>query len=252
MEFTDTRLLRIGSHDATPGSTLYPSGAGFTVNLGNVMSQFQQEVIGYSIESVGFYNLAPNVDEGSNTIEISATIPQVDTYVVPVGQYTISELIDALNIAVAGDYVFSIVNERVTIAAGALIPLEVYGERFGNSDILATNLGFIPGILNAPTAPNSYNCGGKRVAFLHSASLAHNKYSVDAEGLPASFSCSFPINVPYGNFNLVYPNQYQQAGVWWDETFEVREIQIRLRDIRGRLLNLQGTEWFVTLRLFLQ
>lgn len=263
-DMLDSRLLRIGTHDATPGSILFPTGAGFTVNLENVNSEIQQSVIGYSVESVGFYNLAPNIDEGSRRLVISH-VGGPTVYTLPVGQVDLDELVLLLN-AASPNFVWSALGERLRIAPaiGVVGPILAWGEGYTDgvtdaSDQLATLLGLAPrgaaAIAVNPaitTLQNHFDLGGQRVAYLHAHTLAHNKYSFDGEGLSVSFSCSFPINVPYGNFCLVYPNQYQKAGVWWDQSHNIREIDLRLRSIRGDLLNLQGTEWFVTLRLFME
>jgi hypothetical protein len=264
----DTRLLRIGTHDADPSSILYPSGAGFKVNLGNVFNEMQQTVRGFSIESVGFYNLAPNIDSGKQRLVIEYGVgPTYLVVEIPAGQYEISELLTAINAQTNPGFVWTLSGERLQILADGTIvgPIYIWGDGFTSvpniapSDQLATILGFRRGVATElPVNPTPfitelhYDMGGERVAYLHSFTMAHNKYSFDGEGVAVSFSCSFPINVPYKNFNLVYPNQYQHSSIRWDEPHDLREIELRLRDSRGRLLNLQGTEWFVCLRLFMQ
>jgi hypothetical protein len=240
-----------------------------SINLENVVNDIQRTVIGYSIESVGFYNLDRNINLTRRrlVIKYGAGLTLSLVYELAVGQYTIEELVDALNAVAPGLFTWALVGERLVITPNVVVVGEivVWGEKYSDggataaSDELATILGFPPNIATpialdpvSTTVPYHYDCGGERVAFLHSYTLAHNKPSFDGEGLPVSFSCSFPISVPYGNFNLVYPNQYQKAAVWWDTPHEIREIELRLRTIRGALLDLQGTEWFVTLRLFMQ
>ena len=259
----DSRLIRIGLHDATLGSILQPTGAGFTVNLGNVLSQIQSLAMGYSVESVGFYNLMRNVQLGiSDQIEVS--IGFLDTVlVVAPGQYTLAELLVALqaqlDLVFLGDAVVSVnADGRIvfTYTGAQLPPWIIFGEGTGDSNQLASTLGFSQEITTLSptvvvTAENHYDLGGERVGFLHCQSLQHSKHSVDGDGRSLSFSASFPINAPYGAFNLVYPNQYETPCVSWDETHEIREIILRLRNIRGQLMNLQGTKWFVTLRVFI-
>lgn len=257
----DSRLLRISSHDAVSKS-VDASGAGFTVNLGNVLSQIQADVYGYSVESVGFSNIARNVQLNiSDRISMSVN-GFLTTLIIPPGQYTFSEFLVAFNNAdpsmVADEFPVGSGHIRITWLDG--LPRVFYGEGAQESNQLATMMGFLPKEqvnVSAVTGFTGYrltnhvNFGGERIAFLHSDSLTHNKHSIDGEGLALSFSCSFPITVPYGSFQLVYPNQYRSSVVTWDHTHEIREINLRLRNIRGHLMDLQGTEWFVVLRLFL-
>lgn len=276
---SDVRLLRIGSHDATIAS-LSDDGAAFEINLGNVMAQVGENVQGFSIESVGFYNLMPLINEGSHdTFFISVEnfnggIPLQIT--LTPGNYTPETLAAELNTQIS---VVNQVNLVVTInpltnrfvwTAG--VPgsnFTIYSEgvepdnldpnaitRSGNA--VLPILGFPPsqsswtsegGVL---TSPAHWDCGGQRVAYVHSSYLLHDRSSVDGEGFQMAAIVSCPINVTYGQFNTVYPNQYQVQSTSWQRNHQIRAINIRLRTIRGTLFNLQGTEWYVTLKLWIQ
>ncbi len=278
----DTRLLRIATHDASPGS-IDPDGfASFDIDLKNVMTQVH-DCVGFSVESVGFYNLQPNVSPGFQRLLIS-----VGGYlggaafivVVPTSNYDSVSFPLALTNAILSQTGLAVnINAVVTPSGGKLalsmtLPAlneftiwtegqvaDLYAPGFQGEvgDALATIMGF--GVSGNTisytsdtadlTSPFHVDLGGQRVAFLHSSYLIHDKSSIDGEGLTVSFFASLPINVPYEVFNLVYPNQYQNATTNWGKTHEIRNINLKLRTIRGDLLNVQGTEWFVTLRLFL-
>lgn len=260
----DSRLLRIGTHDAIRGSIL-EKGAGFTVNLGNVLSQIQANVYGFSIESCGFWNLARNVQTDQSD-KLHITVQDVSyTITVPQNQYKLETLLTVINAQILQTIPVSIIISETALDSGYLrfdtlvgTPISIHGENYLNStsNQLATNLGVpIGGTISTNTGtlffPNHCSCGGEHVAFLHSDTLVHNRHSVDGEGLPVSMVCSLPITEWYNSHNIVYPNQYKQSTVSWEQTYEIREIRLRLRNIRGQLLDLQGTEWWVVLRLFL-
>jgi hypothetical protein len=265
MDKTDTRLLRVGTHDALVGSVLFPSGAGFSIDLGNVINQIQSNVIGFSVESCGFYNVASNVYAPNNALYVQTNFGTATITIAP-GFYTDAQLLAALNaqltIVYAGDVVATLTAlpqqpRYVLTAAGVVTSIAVWGYGYStNNSRLSTQLGFTPNTVSSNgtlvlQAANCYDLRGEKVAYLHSDALHFNKHSIDGEGIPIAFSCSFPITVEYGEFNLSFPNQYQKATVQWDETHQVRDINFRLRNLFGELIDLQGTEWFVVLRLFL-
>ena len=263
----DTRLLRVHTSDAVPGS-VSENGAAFTINLGNVLSQIQADVYGYSVESVGFYNWAKNVQLNISD-RITTSYNNVFTeLVIPPGQYNFASALVALQAQVLAGYgaLVEVIEDplkpgHLQWKVGGNVTFIVYGNKLQNSNTLATLFGAIQRVtftivspmfvITTGTLPNHVDFGGERVAFLHSDSLTHNKHSIDGEGLALSHSCSFPVYAFYGDYNLAYPNQYRSSVVTWDQTHEIREIQLRLRTIRGDLFDLQGTEWFVVLRLFL-
>lgn len=277
----DSRLLHLATHDASPGS-INPDGyAGFDVDLTNIVPQVH-DCIGFSVESVGFYNLAPNVSAGSNTLLLSVggyLGGAAFTVVVPTGNYDSTTFPVALQAAISaatgaavtitgsvgvdGRLTLNIIapplNEFEVWAEGAVASVYAPGFEGRVGDSLATIMGFYGGGLAKVyasdtfvlTAPGHIDLGGERVAFLHSSFLVHDKSSFDGEGLTISSFASLPIVVPYEVFNLVYPNQYQKTIVDWGRAHDVRNINLRLRNIRGELLNVQGTQWFAVLRLYL-
>lgn len=277
----DTRLLRVGTHDASPGSIDTDGYAGFDIDLNNVLSQVH-DCVGFSVESVGFYNLQPNVSPGSQILLMSVqgylggaafgvTVPtgNYDNVTFPVAVKNAIEAETGLavtvntSISASGKFYMELTlpaASNFSIWTEGQVP-DVYAAGYEGiiGDALPTIMGFGPAgnttrytsQASALLSPFHIDLGGQRVAFLHSSYLIHDKSSIDGEGLTVSFFASLPINVPYEVYNLVYPNQYQNATTNWGKTHEIRNINLRLRTIRGDLLNVQGTEWFVTLRLFL-
>lgn len=277
----DTRLLRIATHDASPGSVDPDGYASFDIDLNNVMTQ-THDCIGFSVESVGFYNLQPNISQGFQKLLVSVAGylgGAAFLVTVPTGQYDSTSFPVVLTTAIATHIGVTITAASPIAADGRMVltkTLPVAGEfkiwtedqapdvwapGFEGllGDGLATIMGFGPagnqtsytsnlGIL---TAPFHVDLGGQRVAYLHSSYLIHDKNSIDGEGLSVSFFASLPIDVPYEVFNVVYPNQYQNTTTNWGKTHEIRNINLKLRTVRGDLLNVQGTEWWATLRLFL-
>jgi hypothetical protein len=273
----DVRILRIGSHDANIGS-LSENGAAFEIDLGNVLQQVGANVTGFSVESVGFYNLQPLINAGTH----DRLVISVEDYnagqpflvVLSPGNYTPEDLATELNAQISlatdgnvdlnatadadGHFSFS---QTLPIAQDAEIRFYSEGvsapglAQVGNA--LLPILGFPPrqsvweSLGTLLRAPAHWDLGQQRVAYVHSSYLMHDRSAVDGEGLQMSAFCSCPINVGYGSFNLVFPNQYDAQAVRWQRTHSVRAINLRLRTIRGELFNLQGTEWFLTLKLWI-
>lgn len=274
----DTRQLRIGTHDAVPG-TLLTNGSGFDINLENVMQQIGSQCVGFSVESIGFYNAHPTVNVGtSDTIVMqcdnynggepfSVTITSPIPIVNPTPADLALEVQNAISAATGGAVNFLIVPDTVrhtfswtqTLPIDPGSPFQIYTERNGDEDIqsnaLATVMGvtgalpFFVGFMGDVLETNTWDFGGQRVAYLHSSILLHDKHSVDGEGLPMSSFVSAPITVDFLGFNQVYPNQYQRPTVSWGRKHSIRKINFRLRTIRGELFNLQNTDMYFTLRL---
>jgi hypothetical protein len=283
LKMSDTRQLRIGSHDAISG-TISPNGSGFEIDLGNVIQQIGQDVVGYSTESVGFYNLHPLVDLGtSNSLVISfnqqpgvlVSLPEInygdEGKDQSIAEY-VAETLQAAIIAQTGEIITVVANEDTStftfetpltefrIGAEGEITQDANNRNI-STNALSKLLGLLgpqpwfqssPGLLGSYSLQSTqWDFGGERVAFLHSSLLAHDKTSVDAEGVQMSSFCSVPITVGYGNYNQAYPNQYQTMAVFWGRKHMIRNVNFRLRTVRGGLLNLKNTEFYMVLRLFL-
>lgn len=273
----DARLLRLATHDATPGTVDSNGYAAFDVDLNNVFTQLHT-CVGFSIESAGFYNLQSNVSKGYNQVLMALTSYNAGLpflVVVPNGQYDSTTFPAALHTAILTATALAV---NITVAIdpqGHLLltvvappgQLTVYSEEYQppgyvgpSSDALVQTMGFSTAgsalsytsdLLGVLLAPFHIDLGGQRVVFVDSSFLIHDKNSVDGEGLTTTFFTSLPIVVPYEFFNNVYPNQYQTTSTFWGREHEIRNINLSLRTLRGDLYDVQGTEWYVTLRLFL-
>lgn len=281
IQMGDTRQLRVGSHDAAFG-TLLPGGSGFEIDLGNVIQQIGQDVVGYSTESVGFYNVQPVVETGvsdrlvflaggfNGDEPFEVIIPQTVAGDVE-EKSTMSELLasrleTAIATASSGLWTPTVVASpqgTFIIDSAQSSEFYIYAEGFPrNVDGISPSNAAVRayGIVTplerigtgiAPLETSLWDLGGDRVAFLHSSLLAHDKTSIDGEGLQMSSFCSIPITAGYGDFNHGYPNQYETMTVFWGRKHMIRNVNFRLRTVRGDLYNLQNTEMYFVLRLFL-
>ena len=105
------RFLVVSSNDKTPDSV---SNADFKVRLGD--SYFSQQVCGISVVSCTVPNIIYNINENNNKLVVSRGVPPlvIPQAVIPVGQYTISELMTAVTDAIYAVLVLGTLDIKIT------------------------------------------------------------------------------------------------------------------------------------------
>jgi len=266
----ETRLLHLNTSHAT-GFTDLQSSTNFVCLLGNANPNLRTDILGFSIESVGFENLLPNVREGKNSfvfhrngINWPLTIPG-NVY------YNINTFATALNDAIA-----SVVpgSTTVTVAVGA--------SPSGNDLLLFTviepnaTLIHIDGDINALTyvigngsqqftiadgGPTPYapimlrpNLAGEQAVVIQTRDLLASRVSLDGEGKSTASILTVPITVDYGATQTLFNNGIERpTTVYGPQTsFDLNEVDISIRYLDGSLAFLDNTNMFITLRVWLQ
>lgn len=112
-----------------------------------------------------------------------------------------------------------------------------------------------PPILGAPPkyqtlAPHLPNLQGEHVAFVHSGLLAHDQRALDGEGKLTSIIATVPITVEFSGVESYNPGAALRPTVIYRRPLTVRHINIALKDIYGRGLDVGAGEFWCVLRVW--
>jgi len=104
---------------------------------------------------------------------------------------------------------------------------------------------------NVIIADNLTTLAGESALFLHSSAVAKGRETLDGEGLTNAMVQAIPITVPFG-VNQTFTNQNGEArpSIIYDELTSIRQINIQLRDVRGRAVDIGGGELWVVFRFW--
>jgi hypothetical protein len=251
-------LLRIASSDRV--EALSDSNSKFTVSLNETLNV--QQIRGFSVLSVSFPNVFHNISETDLTnllvILVSNGVDGVIRYhiVIPPGFYNIDDLMTALKTAIDP----GLTPDTISIALKSGVdPRLVFSMSSSPTTVSYTtqggNLHKVIGITQDSLFQKEYTCDempqlqGTTNAYLHSRMLGQGNL-LDAEGRIFSTICAIPIRAEYGFYNHWETADEDLYSVAFSSPRNLQKINIVLRDLSGRVLDVRQHELTVVLRLF--
>ena len=251
-EIGRSRLLRIASSDQVP--ELSQSNSRFTISMNDTLDT--QDVKAVSVISVSFPNVFPNVSEakGNNTLSISINGGATQVLTVPDGFWDIDSLGAVLSDQNLGPgFTVQIVSDAtpyvqfIMDAPGDVINIDTTGQ-------LAQDLGFAPSqsseVANILVANGLASLSGETNAYLHSRVVGSNNL-IDAEGDVFSVVASMPITAPFFTQNYYECPDDSLFLINFNKPRNLQRIEIRLRSLDGRILEVGPNEEIVVmLRLY--
>jgi hypothetical protein len=253
----NTRLLRIASSDKV--DALSESNSKFTVSLNETLNV--QQVKGYSVLSVSFPNVFHNVSDTDLTNRLSIVTdngtdgPIEWLITLPDGFYNIDDLSAALKAAI--DPI--IAPDSISIDMKSTVDSRLVFTVTGATTISYTteqgNMHKVLGITQDSTFQPSYTCDempqlqGTTNAYLHSRVLGQGNL-LDAEGSVYSTICSIPIRAEYGFWTHWESGDEDLYSVAFASPRNLQSINIVLRGLDGRVLDIRNNELIIVLRLF--
>jgi hypothetical protein len=262
----ETRLLTISSDNAVPGTGA--TATNFTVDLGNNTSDLAANIVGVSVESVGFTNLLPNVRPGwalgyqRNGIRQVIEIEGNKFYSI----YKLAEKLHQGFDDTSPGLVTVSVEEDVNSDGGPLLKFQV--EDVGapeNISVFADGeLAFVVGIQEelvlADGGPQPYlpvytrtNLNGEQAVMLHTRQVTGSRSGIDGRGRSAPVMATIPITQPYGSIQTLHLiGDNLPTTVYGPMTrFDLNGVDISLRYLDGTPAFVDNTKMFVTFRLWL-
>lgn len=279
----ETRLINLNSRNADLGGAQQANRNNFELNLGNNTTDLSSRIVGFSVESVSFVNLLPNVRPGWTftvreqlfevTDEIKLTIPG-DVF------YNIESLASALQTA-WNEYQVVVYGPlppvlTITVAVGAgpnggdLLQFEQQ-DAYNPPGLVTTILGDGPlayamgipvdGLLILRGEPGPYepnlvrtNLNGEHAVVLQTRQITGARTSLDGNGRSTAAIITVPITVPYGAVQTLHVGGTERpTTVYGPQTqFDLNRVDMALHYLDGGLAFLDNTDMSVSLRVWLR
>ena len=275
--FAQSRLVRISGEDASPAEPGTASEkTNFIVDFGYNLQQVKR----VSILNVSFLNNAFNfIDEPKSLSNVNWTITiagpgpvlYFETYTIDPGFYNIEQVITTLNTSAAEfkvahpeaptvTFVESETSGFVVAEFGVTTAGWVYDITDTKADGTASligplhQLGFATGLavfgaaqnLTATTLPSLQ---GLTEAYITSTALAPGN-CFDEKGSITSIFVTVPITAPFGTLNVFECKQDVLCEVSYPLPRNIQKCDFSLRDRFGNLINLNGANLKLTLRVW--
>ena len=262
----ETRLITINSSQRSIGGG--ETTTSFTVDLLGCTPEIRNNVVGVSVETVGFVNLIENVDERYNYLYVERDGITYDVVIEP-GQYdyvTLAATItQALNIQLGYPVdTFQAIPKGEEGGQPALIELKfdevqsitILGLRDSLSHILGIPTGFNielgDGLPNPIFRPNLY---GPMAVLLQTRALAGSRNSVNGTGQPSPTLMTIPLRGTYGSVENMHMGGEDRPLVVYSKGADrnLNNIDVSLTHLDGSPVNLGETgEMYVTFRVWIR
>ena len=253
-----TRLLRIASSDKV--EDLSESNSKFTVSLNETLNV--QQIKGYSVLSASFPNTFYNISEADLTnllvILVSNGVDGVIPYhvTIPPGFYNIDDLMTALKKAIDPGLTPDTITISLKSDSDPRLVFTMSASPLTTSfTTQGGNMHKVLGITQDSPFQKEYTCDelprlqGTTNAYLHSRVLGQGNL-LDAEGRIFSTICAIPIRAEYGFYNHWETADEDLFSVAFPSPRNLQSINIVLRDLDGRVLDIRQHELTVVLRVF--
>jgi hypothetical protein len=236
-------LLRVSSSERSAGST---SSSDFSVSYPN--NGTLAKVVSIVVKHVSFPNVFYNINTTNNEFIFRMAGGSGQSIIVPEGQYAVSELIAYLNTELTGVGILTqnSTTSKLTIVASGY-PFDLV-----ESSMLKV-LGFKPssGNPSSHTAPNVPQLQGVQHVFINSKVLSKAINFIDAnEKQERSIVIMIPNDVPWGSVKHYETVHDDLDVINFPSETSLQELDIKLVDADGNVLDLQGQELSLILKVY--
>ena len=98
--------------------------------------------------------------------------------------------------------------------------------------------------------PRVVNLSGLPIVYLHSKSLS-SSYGIDAGKGLTNLVVAIPLNeAPYGSYATLMPKDLAVSEIVYDSARNITNIDIRLRDSQGKLLDIENMHITLVVKLY--
>ena len=245
-----SKLVRISSRDKDPEST---SKYDLHVSFNDYMLHQARRVL---LKSIHIPNTAYNVNKHNNTIVYDTGFGNIGFKVTP-GQYNLTELADQLIVQFATQPVPVTLTYTIDTAQTKLILTFAGG-------ITVSTEGSINGILGLDTdtdsvfpagistiLPNIFDLSGLKKVFIGSHALAKGTTMTSSNKIHKNIFTEIPIEVTYGSIqHRTLSDLHTSDEVTHSTPFSVSNMDITLYDQDLNILDLNGRDWQLILKVF--
>ena len=246
------KLLVINSKDKDVGSN---SNSDFTIQTQE--KYLLQGISRIVIVEATVPNLFANINDDNNILDFKEAGGPLLQAFIPVGQYNVTQLITALEseiqtLASVGNVPTITLNP---ITNKLIINMSATGLVIFGDSTIAEVIGLIPGqdLLNVglqTSLSRIVNLSGLPVVYIHSRALS-SSYGIDAGKGLTNLVVSVPLNdAPYGSYATLLPKDLSVSEIVYDSTRNITNIDIRLRDSQGKLLDIDNMHITLVVKLY--
>lgn len=257
----DHKLIRIDSFERD--QSLSESSSDFVLNYNNATAlQGIKKVV---MKNVEIPNVGYNINTTNNVFVFETLAPPFTyTITIPAGQYSIGDLIaaieaDASAIAVGLTITLNSLTGKLEFASTTAIQYEPPPSLGGNSP-MARTLGLFTSLTNIPTGEVlSFNAegfpdlSGNNILYISSQTLSDGSHLVDKLLQAVPVFGIVPITVPFGSIQTYETQHPELDDVEYPSFREGKNIQtidIKVFDDRGRVVDLGGLDWRMILKVY--
>jgi len=258
------RFLVVSSNDKTSDSL---NNADFKVRLGD--SYFSQQVSGISVVSCTVPNIIYNINQYNNTLSVSKDpidlLKGVSTITVPIGQYTITELLSAittqilqadqvppLNITITQDSLTQKIKFTDTIRFifynTTQYPSTIWSVLGFDSHVQQISIFEAGPNLWTVRAPYIPNLSGSQYVNILS-NLSENN-SIDGQGVKSLLEIVSFYDTPFGSMHTQTANTAEYATIMYTQPRNLNNVIIKLVDEKYRPIDIENFPVTIVLKIY--
>jgi hypothetical protein len=269
MSFTDmkrlrSKYLRISSKDRRDprGSTT----SDFNIVLGSTLQSIQN-CKGFTLKHIGIPHLFRTV-RSPLTLAVGwnpTLLPSFNIIVtIPVGNYTIATMLVLLKSLIDTQVQLTSANYAVTVAFDAVTDRL----SFASSGSSNATIGFSPqdsdtnelfgisqiqdlkGFISPHILSNAPNLFGHKDILITSRVLSDGSGTIESSDRFISSIAHIPVDVQYGEYIIFRPQVSELHSTVFSASKNISQIDLQVRDDDGEILDLQGGNWEMSLKLY--
>ena len=237
----ESRLLRISSTDRSSDSV---SKYNITYHGNDPDMQLIHKVV---LKSAIIPNSQYNINLNNNTLIFPNTL-SASPYTIPAGQYTITELITAIEGLITGLTITQdAITQKLTFAmAGGTFDIIVDGNLMApilGFDTLATSTALY-------TSDNLPDLSGLNNIYVASQKLSSERSMLTVDKGKINVFCDIAMDVPFGATKTLAEDETSLDFTEFDRRKNISTLDIKLLDEKNNVIDLNGLEWELVFRIY--
>jgi hypothetical protein len=193
-----------------------------------------------------------NINRNNNRLHLPNTLSLDTDYIIPEGQYTTETLIAALELVLPSTTITqdSLTQKLTFTMAGG--QFSVFSDRDVNP--MCEVLGMITSstsMVNVYTSEALPDLAGLNNIYISSQTLSNHSAMIASEKLKKDIFCNIPIDVPFGVTKISDEDETSLDYSVFSSRKNISSIDITLLDENNDVLDLQGADWIIILRVYL-
>lgn len=253
-------LIVIDSKDMNSSSV---STSNFTISYQN--NPILNRIKSYFIKSVSVPNVEYNIhgnyvtEPANNLLYIESSGGGLQSVItIPIGQYTLAQLITAITGSATGVSLGLAITQDpntglLTITSTAVGGIKIYSRSSTPSSTLSPNIGITTqtAAFSASIVSNGMPAlSGNQNIYIGSVKMASGTTLIDSRFNNLTVISTIPVNVPFGEVIHYETFDYVKDTIESDQYLNLREIDIRLYNDYGAILDLHGEPFTMIIKAF--